>query len=86
MNNRLQTDFCGINLENPCLLASAPPTQCREGIAKALQLGWAGAVTKTCAPDDLITADTANRFAVLRNADGNITGLENIEGMTRKPL
>ena len=86
MNNRLQTDFCGINLENPCLLASAPPTQSREGIAKALQLGWAGAVTKTCAPNDLITADTANRFAVLRNADGNITGLENIEGLTRKPL
>jgi dihydropyrimidine dehydrogenase (NAD+) subunit PreA len=86
MNNRLHTDFCGLKLENPCLLASAPPTQSREGIAKALQLGWAGAVTKTCAPDDLITADPANRFAVYRSPEGKIAGLENIEGLTRKPL
>ncbi len=86
MSIRLQSKFCGIELENPCLLASAPPTQSREGIAKALRLGWAGAVTKTCAPDDLITADTANRFAVLRGRDGSVVGLENIEGLTRKPL
>jgi dihydropyrimidine dehydrogenase (NAD+) subunit PreA len=86
MSTRLQIDFCGIKLENPCLLASAPPTQSREGIAKALRMGWAGAITKTCAPDDLITADTANRFAVLRSADGSIAGLENIEGLTRNPL
>ena len=79
MSTRLQIDFCGIKLENPCLLASAPPTQSREGIAKALRMGWAGAVTKTCAPDDLITADTANRFAVLRSADGSITGLKVID-------
>ena len=86
MSGRLQSEFCGIKLENPCLLASAPPTQSREGIAKALRLGWAGAVTKTCATDDLITADTANRFAVLRGNDGSVVGLENIEGLTRKPL
>jgi len=86
MSIKLQTYFCGIKLENPCLLASAPPTQSLERIAKALRLGWAGAVTKTCAPDDLITADTANRFAVLRGSDGNIVGMENIEGLTRKPL
>ena len=86
MSSRLQSEFCGIKLENPCLLASAPPTQSREGIAKALGLGWAGAITKTCAPDDLITADTANRFAVLRGNDGSVVGLENIEGLTRQPL
>lgn len=86
MNSKLQVEFCGIKLENPCLLASAPPTQNREGIAKALRLGWTGAVTKTCAPDDLITADTANRFAVLRGNDGSVIGLENIEGLTRQPL
>jgi len=86
MSSRLQSEFCGIKLENPCLLASAPPTQSREGIARALLLGWAGAVTKTCAPDDLITADTANRFAVLRGSIGSVIGLENIEGLTRQPL
>lgn len=86
MSNKLQRSFCGIELSNPYLLASAPPTQSREGIAQALRLGWAGAVTKTCAPDDLITADAANRFAVMRGNDGSIIGLENIEGLTRKPL
>lgn len=47
MTKPLRTSFCGIELENPCLLASAPPTQRKEGIAAAFCLGWAGAVTKT---------------------------------------
>lgn len=83
---RLQVSFCGIKLENPCILASASPTQSKEGIAKAFKLGWAGAVTKTCAPDHLLTPDASNRFAVLRNHDGNIEGFENIEGLTQKPV
>ena len=86
MNRTLQVQFCGILLENPCLLSSASPTQSYEGIAKALKLGWAGVVTKTCAPDHLITADVANRFAILRDNAGNITGFENIEGLTQKPV
>jgi len=84
VNKKLQTSFCGIQLENPCILSSASPTQSKESIAKALKLGWAGAVTKTCAPDKLLTADVANRFAVLRGADGEIAGFENIEGLTQK--
>lgn len=86
MSKKLQTSFCKIKLENPCLLSSAPPTQNKAGIAKALRLGWAGAVTKTCTCDDLITGDTANRFAVLRHNDGSITGFENIEGLTHYPI
>lgn len=86
MSQTLQVQFCGILLENPCLLSSASPTQSYEGIAKALKLGWAGVVTKTCAPDHLITADVTNRFATLRDSAGNITGFENIEGLTQKPV
>ncbi len=86
MSTKLQTSFCGIELENPCILSSASPTQSKEGIAKALKLGWAGAVTKTCVPDDLIAPDVANRFAVLRGDGGNIEGFENIEGLTQKPV
>ena len=40
MNTSLQVQFCGIRLENPCLLSSASPTQSKEGIAKAFKLGW----------------------------------------------
>ena len=86
MSAKLQTVFCGILLENPCILSSASPTHSKESIAQALKLGWAGAVTKTCAPDNLITADAANRFAVLRNTEGEISGFENIEGLTQNPL
>ena len=82
MTKRLQTSFCGIELENPCLLASAPPTQRKEGIAAAFRLGWAGAVTKTCTTADLIFGDAPRRFAVLRGRAGDITGFENIEGLS----
>lgn len=86
MSTGLATSFCGVQLENPCILASASPTQSKEGIARALRLGWAGAVTKTCAPNELLSPDVPNRFAVLRNDCGNIIGLENIEGLTQKPV
>ena len=82
MTKRLQTSFCGIELENPCLLSSAPPTQRKEGIAAAFRMGWAGAVTKTCTAADLITGDAPRRFAVLRGRAGDITGFENIEGLS----
>ena len=86
MSTLLQTVFCGVQLENPCLLSSASPTQSKEGIAKALKLGWAGAVTKTCAPDGLLSPDPSNRFAILRNGAATIQGFENIEGLTQKPV
>ena len=83
---QLQTSFCGIKLENPCLLSSAPPTQKKEGIAAAFRLGWAGAVTKTCTAHDLISGDTPRRFAVLRGRAGDVMGFENIEGLSHYPL
>jgi dihydropyrimidine dehydrogenase (NAD+) subunit PreA len=43
----LQVDFLGTKLKNPFLLASAPPTNTVEMIARAFERGWAGAVTKT---------------------------------------
>lgn len=43
----LETDFLGFRLENPFILASAPPTGTVEMIKRAFDAGWAGAVTKT---------------------------------------
>lgn len=84
--NQLLTSFCGITLENPCLLSAAPPTRKKEGIAAAFRLGWAGAVTKTCTAHNLIAGDTPRRFAVLRGRAGDITGFENIEGLSHYPI
>ncbi len=43
----LSVKFCGFDLINPFLLASAPPTGTGAMIKRAYQAGWAGAVTKT---------------------------------------
>ena len=43
----LEVEFLGFKLHNPFLLASAPPTNTVEMMARAFELGWAGAVTKT---------------------------------------
>jgi dihydropyrimidine dehydrogenase (NAD+) subunit PreA len=43
----LNVDFLGFPMQNPFILASAPPTNTVEMIARAFDRGWAGAVTKT---------------------------------------
>lgn len=43
----LSTEFTGIHLENPFLLASAPPTESESNIMRAFEAGWGGVVTKT---------------------------------------
>ncbi len=84
--NKLQVSFCGINLENPCLLASASPTQTKESIAKAFKMGWAGAVTKSCSIDEYLSPDTVNRFGVYKSINGSVEGFGNFEGLTQKSL
>jgi dihydropyrimidine dehydrogenase (NAD+) subunit PreA len=46
----LSIEFCGIRLENPYILASAPPTANCNLIRRGFEAGWAGAVVKTIAP------------------------------------
>lgn len=43
----LQTNFVGINMPNPFMLASAPPSTSAENIARSFERGWGGAVIKT---------------------------------------
>ena len=43
----LRIRFCGIDFENPFLLAASPCTDDPEMVSRALELGWAGAVLKT---------------------------------------
>ncbi|HLD36699.1 MAG TPA: tRNA-dihydrouridine synthase, partial [Planctomycetota bacterium] len=57
--------FCGLELENPFILASGPPTRNAEMILRGFDQGWAGAVTKTIslAP----TKSPKPRLAVINN-------------------
>ncbi|MFH0888428.1 MAG: NAD-dependent dihydropyrimidine dehydrogenase subunit PreA [Planctomycetota bacterium] len=43
----LSISFCGLELSNPFILASGPPTRNDEMILRGFEEGWAGAVTKT---------------------------------------
>ncbi len=85
MNNNLRVDFLGFNLENPCLLASASPTQDIEQIEKAFKLGWAGAVVKTIAPEHIEVEDVSNRFHALKLKNKSYA-FENIEQLSKKSL
>jgi len=43
----LRVSFCGLEFENPFLLAAGPPTDDLEMLRDAFRAGWAGAVLKT---------------------------------------
>ncbi len=87
MKASLKTIVCGIEFENPFILASAPPTADVDSLRKAFKCGWAGAVLKTITPDDVEIKDAQSRFAVLRSKKSNeIIGFENIELLSRKKL
>lgn len=63
----LNVRYLGFNLENPCILASGSPTSTVEMIENSFKLGWAGAVIKTIAPDEIKICDVSNRFFILSN-------------------
>ncbi len=82
----LGTEFCGLRLVNPFLLASAPPTANGNMIKRAFELGWGGAVTKTIPPDDMELRDVSPRLKAVRQNNGKIFGLENIELISCRTL
>ena len=47
MTASVGTVFTGLRLDNPFLLASAPPTESDTNILRAFEAGWGGVVTKT---------------------------------------
>ena len=50
----LSVDLCGLKLEHPFGLASAPPTTTSAMIRRAFEQGWAFALTKTFSLDKVI--------------------------------
>jgi len=54
VTNPLQCEFAGLKLDNPFLLASAPPTRDSAMLDRAFQAGWAGAVIKTIPSDAMM--------------------------------
>ena len=81
----LKTSIFGIELENPFLLSSAPPTTSVENIDKAFEMGWGGAVLKTITPDDMEMSEASPRYEVIKEHD-KIIGFQNIELLSHKSV
>jgi dihydropyrimidine dehydrogenase (NAD+) subunit PreA len=78
----LQSNYLGVALDSPFILASAPPTANGEMIRRAFRAGWSGAVIKTLIREPV--KNLHNRFAVSR-AGGTIIGFENLELLSELP-
>lgn len=82
----LATTLGPFHLQNPFLLASAPPTASYEQIARAFSAGWAGAVIKTIRPDGMVIDDVSPRFHAIKGKSGDLRGFENIELLSKKTV
>ena len=81
---RLQTDFCGIPLENPFLLSSSVVASTYDMCARAFEEGWAGVAFKTICLMDIVEASP--RFSAVRGDNHRIIGFKNIEQLSDHEL
>ena len=79
----LATTFCGVRLENPFLLASSVISSTYEKMARAFDMGWAGASFKTIC--DFIPQEASPRYAASRERS-SFAGFKNIEQLSTNTL
>ncbi|MCC6600003.1 MAG: NAD-dependent dihydropyrimidine dehydrogenase subunit PreA [Crocinitomicaceae bacterium] len=79
----LSINFAGIKSPNPFWLASAPPTNSGYQIMKAFDAGWGGAVWKTLG---VPVINVSSRYGGMNYRDTRISGFNNIELITDRPL
>ncbi len=82
----LSSEFLGIKSPNPFWLASAPPTDKAYNVDRAFEAGWGGAVWKTLGEDPPVVNVSGPRYAVSYGNDRRVTGFNNIELITDRPL
>ncbi len=79
----LSVDICGIDSPNPFWLASAPPTNTGDQIARAFDAGWGGAVWKTLGDP---IENVYSRYSSIDFNGQRMAGLNNIELITDRSL
>ncbi len=85
----LEVDFLGFRMQNPFILASAPPTNTIEMIRRAFDAGWAGAVTKTIPLENVPVKNPTPRihsisFPTFAEATKQVYAFGNIELVSEK--
>ncbi len=76
----LETDICGVRLENPFLLSSSVVASTYDMCARAFEAGWAGATFKTICAFDIHEASP--RYSAIKGEGGAIIGFKNIEQLS----
>ena len=79
----LSCNFLGVHLENPFLLSSSVVASTYEKIARAFDMGWAGACFKTLC--DFVPCEASPRYSALP-AEHGFCGFKNIEQLSCNSL
>ena len=79
----LETNFLGIKSPNPYWLASAPPTDKKINVLRALEAGWGGVVWKTLGTQ---VKNVSSRYSSVDFNGTRMMGFNNIELISDRPL
>ena len=82
--NRLKSDICGIEIENPFLLSSSVVASSYDMCKRAFEAGWAGVAFKTICNFDI--REASPRFSAIKGDSGTIIGFKNIEQLSDHSL
>ncbi|MEO6000454.1 MAG: NAD-dependent dihydropyrimidine dehydrogenase subunit PreA [Chitinophagaceae bacterium] len=79
----ISTNFLGIKSPNPYWLASAPPTDKKYNVLRALEAGWGGVVWKTLGSQ---VKNVSSRYSSIDFNGSRMMGFNNIELISDRPL
>jgi dihydropyrimidine dehydrogenase (NAD+) subunit PreA len=79
----IKSNYLGIKSPNPFWLASAPPTDKKINVLRALEAGWGGVVWKTLGPQ---VKNVSSRYSSVDYGGKRIMGFNNIELISDRPL
>lgn len=80
----LSMTFCGVECENPFFLSSSVVASNYEMVAKAFDMGWAGAAFKTIGT--FVPDEVSPRFATISKEGNSFIGFKNIEQISDHSL
>jgi dihydropyrimidine dehydrogenase (NAD+) subunit PreA len=81
--SNLSVDFAGIRSPNPFWLASGPPTNTYDQVARAFDAGWGGAVWKTVGEP---VVNVYSRYGSVDLGANRMMGFNNIELISDRPV
>jgi dihydropyrimidine dehydrogenase (NAD+) subunit PreA len=83
-NTDLSIEFCGVKCENPFFLSSSVVASNYEMVAKAFEMGWAGACWKTIG--NFVPKEVSPRFTAISKEGNSFVGFKNIEQISDHTL